>query len=211
MQSSNPNPRTAGAVNHPEPAVWMDFLYGETEPAKKAELQGHLDHCSACAAQVKKWRETMTSLDAWSIPARPAKQPSIAPLARWAVAAAIVLLLGFIAGRLSSGNAAEVAQLRGSVAELTALVEKQGQFNATNAIAAAHADAQKLLADYSRLQETQRADDRQAFNVLLRNLDSRIDRVHAELETVALNTQTGFEETHQALASFTLPSNQSNN
>jgi anti-sigma factor RsiW len=199
-------------VNHPEPAVWMDFLYGEIDAPKKAELQSHLDQCPACAAQMKTWQESRTSLDAWTVPSRPgaARKPSAAPL-KWAAAAAVLLALGFLLGRASSRNAAEIAQLRGSVANLAALVQQQSQAGATNAIAVAHADARQLLADYARSQETQRADDRQALNVLVRNLDARIDRVHAELETVALNTQTGFEETHQALASFTLPSTQSKN
>jgi hypothetical protein len=196
MQSTDPNTRITGALNHPEAAAWMSFLYDEVPAAKRRELEAHLAQCPACAAQVKAWREGMNSLDGWTMPARRPARPALVPLVRWAAAAALILALGIALGRQTSRNTAEIAALRSSVAELTSLVQHQSESSVTNGTAAAKAETARLLADFTRLQDVQRVEDQNAVNLRLHALDDRI-------ETVALNTQSGFEQTHQVLASFT--------
>ena len=76
--------------------------------------------------------------------------------------------------------------------------ERQGGLdeNAIKAVAAvANTETQRLLADYARLQEDQRATDRLAF----RAMDLRVNKLRSELETVALNTESSFEQTHENL------------
>jgi len=64
MQSKDPNTRASGALNHPDAAQWMGFLYGEIAPEKKRELTAHLVGCAACANQIQTWRSTMKELEA---------------------------------------------------------------------------------------------------------------------------------------------------
>src|SRR5262249_25971264 len=124
MQSKDSNTRTAGTVNHPETAAWMALLYCEVSGAKRSELEHHLAECPACATQVEAWRGSMSALDAWTLPARPAMERPFVPVLKWAAAAALVLALGIIVGRQTSGNAAEVAALKKSVADLNGLVQR---------------------------------------------------------------------------------------
>jgi hypothetical protein len=80
--------------------------------------------------------------------------------------------------------------------------------NVNAATAAANAETLRLLAEYSQLQESQRATDQQNFAVAFRNFETRLSRLRAELETVALNTENGFEQTHENLSrlvSFSAP------
>ena len=81
------------------------------------------------------------------------------------------------------------------------------------ATAAANAETLRLLAEYSQLQKSQRATDQQNFAVALRSFETRLSRLRAELETVALNTENGFEQTHEnfsRLASFSAPPKNAN-
>ncbi len=211
MQSTDKNTRSPGSVNHPEAAAWMSFLYGEIAPDKKQELETHLSQCPACAAQVKAWGGSISMLNAWTLPIRRPARRGFAPALKWAVAAAFILALGVVLGRQTSSNNSEILALRASVADLRNQIKEQGKANLASSLAAARTEAQQQFAAFSRLQDVQRAEDRQALTLTLRDFDTRIDRVHGELETVALNTESGFEETHQVLASFTAPSSNGNN
>ncbi len=211
MQAPDSNSRTAGAVNHPDATAWMAFLYGEVPAATQQELEAHLGQCAVCAAQVKQWREGMNALDTWKIPTRKPARRSFVPVMKWAAAAAVVLLIGIFLGRQTSRDGAEMAKLRNSVAQLTARVEQQGQSTLTNSVAAANEETLRLLADFSRQQDARRVADREAVALKFRTLDTRMEQLSTELETVALNTQTGFEETHQVLASFVPHSDKTTN
>jgi len=81
---------------------------------------------------------------------------------------------------------------------------------ATTATAAARTETLRLLAEFSRLQQEQRATDLAALKLSLQDVDVRLAGLRSELETVAVNTQTGFQETHQNLThlvSLSLPPN----
>ena len=204
MQSPDSNTRTAGAVNHPDAATWMTFLYGELSAFRKHELQAHLRGCPACAAQVNAWRDSMTALDTWKLPARRTARPVLLPALKWAAAAVFFLSLGIFLGRQTSHNAAEIAGLKASVAALANAVQQENATTLTNsltvAINAANAESVRLLTEYSRLQDTQRSADRQAVNLALQSFDARLTGIRSELETVAINTETGFKETSKDLA-----------
>lgn len=199
-------------MNHPEPAEWMAFLYGEAAPERTRELDQHLTECSVCAAQVSGWRAGMSALDDWKLPATRATAPWTLPVIKWAAAAAVVLCAGFLLGRQFSPANAELAGLKASMAQLAHAVERDRGVDLTNSVAiataAANTETLRLLSAYSQVQADQRATDQQAIGLALRNVDSRLNRLRSELETVALNTASGFEQTRDnfaRLASYSAP------
>jgi hypothetical protein len=199
MQTEDPNTRTPGAVNHPSATEWMTFLYEEVAPQQKRELQAHLVQCAACAEQVKGWRAGMTILDEWSLPTLRRAPRRWQPTVKWAAAAALVLSVGFAVGRQTSTATSDLAVLKTSVAQLTETVERDRHFNTINAAATANAEAMRLLAEYARLDEDGRAEDRKTVALALQEFESRLARLRAELETVAVNTEDGFQQTQEGL------------
>ena len=202
MQTEDPNTRTPGAVNHPNASEWMAFLYEEVAPGQKRELQVHLAQCTACAEQVKGWRAGMTSLDEWTLPAVLRAPRRWQPMVKWAAAAVLVLGVGFAVGRQTSTAASELAALRTSVARLTQTVERDRRFNTINAAATANAETMRLLAEYARLDEDGRTEDRKTVALALQEFESRLAPLRVELETVAVNTADGFQQTQEGLTCF---------
>ena len=60
----------------------------------------------------------------------------------------------------------------------------------------------RLLAEYTRAAEAVRTEDRRTTSLGLRQLESRLGRLRAELETVAMNTEDSFQQTEEGLASL---------
>jgi hypothetical protein len=211
MQSQDSNTGTAGTVKHPNSTEWMSFLYGECPPERRRELDSHLAACAACAGQVKAWRSSMNALDEWPLPAKRHARRQWVPALKWAAAAAVVLAIGFGIGRQTSNARAEVAALKGSIADLTAIVEREHYYNLSNSLAmaaTANTETLRLLGDYARLQQEQRAADQEVIKTALRSFDLRLGRVRSDLLTVAVNTEAGFEQTHEnlaQLASYSIP------
>jgi len=189
---------------HPEQSEWMDFLYEEVAPARKRDLLQHLEQCPSCARHLDEWRESMQALDKFELPPAPRIKRSWAPVFQFAAAAAFVLLAGFALGRRGATSPAEIESLRHSVAQLALMVQAQETTGYSNSIFAATTAASeetiRLLGDYSRGQEDKRLADRQALGLALQTFEARLARVTGDLETVAVNTQTGFQETHQNLS-----------
>ncbi|HEX5218282.1 MAG TPA: zf-HC2 domain-containing protein [Verrucomicrobiae bacterium] len=204
MQSQDANPRSAGAVNHPGAEEWMAYLYNELAPERKRELHAHLAQCGDCGKQLHQWRAGMLALDEWKTPAPRLKvfaQPPVT-LVKWAAAAVVVLVAGFAVGRQSSNAAREVAELKNSVTQLT---ERMNEERA--ATSAMREQSLRLLSEYARLDEAHRTEDREAVELALRDIDSRLFKLRSELETVAVNTETGFRQTKEGLttlASYTV-------
>ena len=204
MQSQDANPRSAGAVNHPGAEEWMAYLYNELAPERKRELHAHLAQCGDCGKQLHQWRTSMLALDEWKMPAPRLKvlaQPPIT-LVKWAAAAAVVLVVGFAIGRQSSNAASEVGELKTAVAQLTQRIDEE---RATTS--AVREQSLRLLAEYAKLDDARRAEDREAVELALRDMDSRLFKLRSELETVAVNTETGFRQTKEGLttlASYTV-------
>jgi len=214
MESQDSNTGTAGTVNHPNSNEWMSFLYGECAPKRRHELDAHLTTCPTCAAQMQAWRGGMNALDEWPLPARRHARRQWLPAVKWAAAAAIVLAVGIAIGRQTSNTRAELDALKSSLADLTALVEREHNLNLSNSIAvasSANTEALRLLNDYAQLQQQQRAADQEVIRTALRSFDLRLGRVRSDLQTVAVNTEAGFELTHQnmaQLAAYTIPEEQ---
>jgi hypothetical protein len=184
----------------------MEFLYREMPAQRRRELGNHLSQCPTCSDQLKSWRASMSALDEWELPAIRRAQPDWQPALKWAAVAAIVLCIGFLLGRQTSSAASELAALKASVARITETVEREREANAVNAVdeatAAAQAEVVRLLADYTHAAETVRTEDRRTTALALRQMELRLGRLRAELETVAVNTEDSFQQTQEGLASL---------
>jgi anti-sigma factor RsiW len=199
-------------VKHPDATEWMAFLYGEVAPEQKSELEAHLAGCADCAKAVAGWRSGMTALDDWKLPATRQNTQWASPVLKWAAAAALVLSMGVVIGRQTSPVNAELVELKATVAQLAGVVQHERGLNLTNSVrvatAAANTETLRLLSEYSRLQAEQRTTDQAAIALAIRSFETRLGRLRTELETVALNTETGFEQTREnltRLASFSAP------
>lgn len=210
MQSQDSNTGTARALKHPSASEWMSFLYAECAPELRRELEAHLATCPTCAAQVQTWRSSMNALDEWPVPVRRPAQKQWVPMVKWA-AAALVLAVAFALGRQTSNTRGEIQALKNSVSDLTAIVQREHNLNLSNnvsVLAHANTEALRLLGDYARLDQEQRAADQEVLKTALRSLDLRLGRVRTDLQAVAVNTEAGFEATHQGLAqlaSYSMP------
>lgn len=211
MQSQESNTGTTGTLKHPDSSERMSFLYDECAPERRRELEAHLAACPTCAGQVQTWRSSMNALDDWPLPAKRHVRRQRVPVLKWAAAAAVVLAVGIGIGRQTSNARAEVAALRGSIADLTAIVQREHTMNLSNSLAmaaTANTETLRLLGDYARLQQEQRAADQEVIKTALRSFDLRLGRVRSDLLTVAVNTEAGFEQTHEnlaQLASYSIP------
>ena len=189
----------------------MAFLYKELSGKEKRELEAHLKACPDCAAQVSTWRTSMKSLDGWKERRqKPSEAIHFVPMLKWAAAALLVLSIGFALGRRGTASVKELAAVKASVAKLKQIAESRAGAD-TNVIAqatlAANQETVRLLTEYSRSQEEQRQEDQQRLNVAFRALGDRVARIDSDLQTVANDTETGFEQTHENLtrvASITL-------
>jgi hypothetical protein len=107
---------------------------------------------------------------------------------------------------MSSGQAREVAELKHAVAQLTEKVADKpvGAANSESiAITQQTRDELvQLLADYSKLTEERRTEDRRVVGLALREMDLRLGKLRTELETVALNTENGFQQTQEGLTTL---------
>jgi anti-sigma factor RsiW len=194
----------------------MEFLYGECRPERRAVMETHASGCAACAERLKEWRSCAAELNRWKLPiAEPfaaTQTMRFAPLGKWAIAAAILLSTGFLAGQISSSSRSEIASLKSSFLDLSTSVQRNQSTQASNTLAAANDQATRLIAEYSANQEAQRLADQKSVAMVLSALEVRLDALHSELTTVALNTETGFHRTHQnliALASLSGSSQES--
>src|SRR5688500_4654394 len=106
----------------------------------------------------------------------------------------------------------ELAAMKASVAQLAEAIHYDRTATLSNSIAlatmAANTETIRLLSQYSNGREYQRAEDQRDLAATLKSFDQRIAQLRTELETVAVNTESGFEETHDnitRLASLSLP------
>jgi hypothetical protein len=205
MESNQSTSRAAGTLNHPHADDWVEFLYDETPGPRRQEIEAHIAGCSSCASKVKTWGETMQALDRFELPAVGRHAKSWMPAFGLAAAAALVLAagLGFAFGKRSSSSA-EVDKLRNSVARMELIFQSNQTAAYSNSIfaatAAANEETLRLLADFAHSQDEKLLADRQAVGLVLSDFEARLGKVHRDLETVAVNTQTGFQQTRRNLS-----------
>ena len=81
----------------------MGYIYNELPRSAKAALSRHLKNCADCRTQVSRWQSASAGLSEWKL--ETATEPALPwsrPVLRWALAASLVLGVGFASGRLSA-------------------------------------------------------------------------------------------------------------
>ena len=105
MQTPEINSTEFSAVKHPTREQWMEYLYGEMPRSAAAAVRAHLRACADCQAQYGAFAHTKARLNDWSLarPPGPSEEVLAFPrAARWAMAALLVLGLGYGIGRVSA-------------------------------------------------------------------------------------------------------------
>ena len=188
-------------MTHPNREEWMAYLYQEADPQTQADLTAHLHVCPECKAALDGWRGTMSALQAWKLPAPATRRLAQRPVIKWAIAAVLILGLGFGLGQLASPKSPNMDQLRAALVpavrqelrqELNAdvlaafnesragltnefrqqLRERLDQW-AADTTAAANVEARQLMAQWVQNCEAGRESDRQATLAGFRKLDQQ--------------------------------------
>ncbi len=181
----------ANHANHPTREEIVAKLYDELPPQRHSEVAAHLGQCAECHKLATEWCDTMEQMDAWKLPAPEPQQEferepvDFAQFFKWALAACLVVGLGFLGGRLSA-PAPDAAALSAALAP----------------------ELQKLYA----AMDARLAEDRRAVTEILQTMQTQRTEDYASLrralETLAVNTEDELQTAQQQivqLASFTEP------
>jgi hypothetical protein len=99
----------------------LDYLYDETPPAGRRDIERHLEGCVECRDELRAFRNVREDLLAWGVPNPPSVWKAFAPVPvvpwhrqvpAWALAAAASLMFvlggagGFVANRVAQGQVA---------------------------------------------------------------------------------------------------------
>jgi hypothetical protein len=183
----------------------MSFLYDETTAAEASELKAHLETCAECRAKVDGWGTARQSLNTWQTPvAAPAMKRSANGALKWALAASVVLLVGFTAGRISQPNPvnlqAELAKARQEIAaEVKAQLQSNLQEIARTTTVANQEQSRQLFEEFLTKYQAARAEDQQTTVNWLRQMEERHKADFAwlrkDLETVAVMAEDKLNRT----------------
>lgn len=198
-------------MNHPTREEWMSYLYDELNAAERGRLAAHLQTCTECSAQVGEWHAVRKVMDGWRLPARRRPVAPAQSVLRWAVAAAIVLCIGFGIGRFTS-PALDLARVREAVQpelhrqmqqEMAQMLREELNNSASATLAATGEQTRALLAEFAKTLTANRLEDQEALTDALTKLQSRhvadYLTLKKELDTVALNTDAGLRQTEAQL------------
>jgi len=195
-------------MNHPTREEWVPYVFGEATAEVRRRLSAHLESCPECRAEIEGWQRSRLRLEAWKLPKPVKRAEAPAPVLRWAVAAAVVLGLGLVIGRITAPAPADVNWLR---TEIAASVKSALATEFQRELAQAHSQTSNVLAALEvRLAELSEIESRQLLSSFLEVFEhareqdlqatlsvlERIEREHAaayvalrkDLETVASMT-----------------------
>jgi hypothetical protein len=178
-----------GDMNHPGNEEWMAWLYDEATPAEKARLAAHLKECDVCRASVQRWQSARAALNFGEVAAPRVRARNWQPALKWAIAAGFVLAIGIGVGRMTARTPGDYQALRASLK--------------TELLAELQQEQARQFADYKTAADTRQSEDNKLFFTALGKVEA--DRVadyaslRKELETVAVATQDGFQQTDQQI------------
>jgi len=213
-------------MNHPTRDEWMSYLYDELTAEEHSSLAAHLVVCPDCKTCVNDWRVARKNLDAWRLPARPARVALQRPLVRWAAAAALMIGIGFGVGRFATPATANAGKIRAAIEpeirqqlrqEFTQLLRDELDKAASATLAASGEQTKHWVEDYAQALETKRTEDSQAIYAALNKLESQVladvVSLKKDVDTVAWWTDAGLRRARQELvqlADYTQPADISN-
>jgi anti-sigma factor RsiW len=213
-------------MNHPTREEWMSYLYDELTAEEHSSLAAHLAVCPECKTRVSDWRSARKNLDAWQLPARPARVPLQRPLVRWAAAAALMIGIGFGVGRFATSATANAGKIRAAIEpeirqqlrqEFTQLLRDELDKAASATLAASGEQTKHWVEDYAQALEAKRTEDGQAIKAALNKLESQlladVFSLKKDVDTLAVWTDAGLRRARQELvqlADYTQPANISN-
>lgn len=200
-------------MKHPNDEQWMSFLYDETTAAEAGELKAHLETCAECRAKADGWSATRQSLNTWQTPVTaPTLKRSTNGAIKWALAASVVLLVGFTAGRISQPNSVnlqvELAKARQEIAaEVKAQLQANLQEIARTTTVANQEQSRQLFEEFLAKYQTARAEDQQTTVNWLRQMEERHKTDFAwlrkDLETVAVMAEDKLNRTAMKVQQLT--------
>lgn len=199
-------------MNHPPNEHWMSYLYGELPSSARRTADSHLRTCPECHDRVDRWRATMGLLDTdqatLALPRRSQPTPAWQPALRWALAASVILLAGFLAGRATGPSSADVdRQIAATREQLTAELRAQYQDDlkviAAATVSAATAQNQTFLTRFNREFAAGQLAERQDWLMALESLNQQhaldIAALRDGLNALALRTGAGFQQAESQL------------
>lgn len=185
-------------MKHPDDEQWVSWIFGEAGNAQSQELAAHRRECPECERRIQTWERTLRSLDSEQVPGRrrlSSAVPAVWSAARWAAAAA-VLLVGLLTGWTSRSvsSAAESARLR---RELQAGWDQQ--------LEVLRSEMRAEMTDH--IQKARVADSVDfwaALTDLQESYSAQISALREDLEVMAFNTQATLEVAEQKLVQLSL-------
>jgi hypothetical protein len=210
-------------MKHPTQEEWMEHLYGESTPGRRAELAEHSRQCAECRNLLAKWDSARTSLDEWRLGSLAQGAGLFRSRVAWGLAAAVTFLLGVGASQLASARAndpAKVARLiapalraeaealaKKAVAAESARIERALRDRLDEQIAAASLRAsqetERLLARLDDSWNESRATDQAEIAGLLRSMETdqlaRFASMRKDLETVAITGESKLQDAQQEI------------
>ena len=163
------------------------------EGRANTETTDHLAECADCAAEIQSWRRSIERLDHLEWPARVPRRAGIhSPVFKLALAASMVLCVGFALGRFTGPSAAEIkAAVKADVARdvqnqlAAALRERKPEIDATTILG--------LLTELRDQQDRNYVSLRKDLETLASNADARLQTTRRQLLELAGGTDTHFQ------------------
>jgi anti-sigma-K factor RskA len=190
----------------------MSYLYGELSPAARRDADRHLQGCAECRQRVDQWRGTMGLLEAdhatLALPRRTERTVFAGTVVRWALAASLVLLAGFIAGRTTGLSGADVErQIAAAREQITAELRQRHEEDlkamAAATVAATAEQNRNFLTEFSRQFNAARSEERRDWIAALDSLNRQhaddLAAVRTGLAALARKTGAGFQQAESQL------------
>ena len=179
-------------MKHPNRDEWAPYVFGEAPAAETRRLEAHLESCEECAAEIAGWQRSLKMLDSWPVAPSTRARNVVAPVFRWAVAAAIVLAAGVAAGRMTAPSAESIrANVETSVRSAVAAdLERVLARSEARLAALSEENSRELSQTFSAALEAARTEDREAMVAL----EERLVNWRRDLETLAVQTDQGLRQ-----------------